>query len=390
MLFLVRNPFKHRRYNNNMANLISKTLAEEPIKIPESPFWAVFKRFGRDEALAMVINIGGTALMTLISSNPLLLSIAGPIVEKIGFFPAHIKEAWDVYKTTPLERRKSLFTYVKKAFKGGTTSLIEDILIHDPFYILLMYFGLQIYAGTPAWLLSAASFVLAVIAVSGLEVGWTELQFFLFKKRLFKKGFEGEKYYEARFLISAKKKPQEVLKKLAKVFKLGNMTTLDYQDTYYENKLSDFSGRTPKLRLRYRTSRKKTFMQTAQITYTRAYQLAKGTLEQHRFFPINKEKLYFMLDQKMPKSIQEIKDKKVRVFLKKSLDDETPKKVNFSRTVAHNDELLISVDKIISNRPFYLMELKVYKNTDLLKEVMRHVMREYPVVQITHGKHDIV
>jgi adenylate cyclase class IV len=370
------------------VELIHKELANEPINVPGNPFWNVFKRFGRDEAIAMIINVLGTAGLAFVTTNIFLLSMIGPIIEKIGFFPAHIKEALEVYNTTPEKRRKSRLFYVKKAFKNGSKSLLEDILVHDPIYIILLLVGLKLYPATPVWMLSAFSFVVAVIMVSGLEVSFTEWQYLRFKNKLKKCGFGFENYYESRFLISTIKNPNKVIKDLAKEFNLSDIRTMHYQDIYYSNKLPEFSGRTAKVRLRRRTDTPKSWMQTAQITYTRATEISKRKPDQCRYFPIRKEKMYAFMKYKMPKSIGQIKNSAVRSLLKKACDTEQPQKVNFVRTVAYNEELLISTDKVHGNNPFYLLEIKTYKDTNLLKEAMRYVMRELPVVQTTHGKSD--
>ena len=143
--------------------LISKKLAEEPIKIPQNPFWEVFRRFGRDEAIAMIINVIGTLIISFFTAIPILLSVAGPVIEKIGFFPANFIEARKIYKTTPKNQRKHLFHYIKKAMKRSFTSLTEDILVHDPLYIFFMFFGIIIYPVIPVWILAVISFILAVI-----------------------------------------------------------------------------------------------------------------------------------------------------------------------------------------------------------------------------------
>ena len=90
--------------------------AEKPIKIPGHPFWNVFKRFGRDEFIALITNLVGTFIVYTFWSNPLLLALAGPILEKIGFFPAHFYEGWVVYKTSPPHKRKSLGQIVSSNF----------------------------------------------------------------------------------------------------------------------------------------------------------------------------------------------------------------------------------------------------------------------------------
>ncbi len=370
-------------------DLLPKEVSETPIHVPENPFWDVFKRFGRDEAIAMVINIIGTAIVGLFATVPIVLALTGPIVEKIGFFPAHFKEALDVYRTTPKKKRASFKSYFAKAFRGGFKSLTEDILIHDPIYAVLMLLGIAIYPQTPVWILAAVSFIIAVFAVSGLEVGFNELRYLLFKKKLKKIGFGFESYYESRFFISAKKKPEDVLDQISRRFNISRFSRpLMYNDIYYDSKIPIFSGRSPKLRLRQRCSRDRNgWMQTAQIVFTRASEITQTEMSQHRFFPIKKEKLFFVLDQKMPTNLDDIKDKKAKKLLKSLIHKKTRSpRIRFEREIANDPKLLVSVDFINAKRPYYLLELKTYKNTKLLKEAMRYVMTEFPVVQTTHSK----
>ena len=290
-------------------SLLEKKLAEEPIKIPNNPFWDVFKRFSRDELIAMAINVTGTAvaeglvdsqfLQTMTGplsrrTKDIVLMTTGPVVEKAGFFPAHFKEAYDLYKEAPKEERDQLSTYFKGAVKNGTKSLIEDILIHDPLYVGLMFAGLKYLPETPAWALAAGSFAVAVVMVAGLEVGVTELFYKKYKNALKKSGFGKEDYYESRFLIRADKNPESVLERLSYEFGLEGHRDLEYYDRYFKNSLPSYSNRTPKLRLRNRRRNETEWFKTAQITYTRANELKEGT-EQFRYFPQKKEKIYFYL-----------------------------------------------------------------------------------------------
>jgi hypothetical protein len=365
---------------------MGKIVSEEPISVPGSPFWTVFKRFGRDELIAMIVNVSGTAIASIFNPSTIVLSVIGPVIEKIGFFPAHIKEALGVYKTTPKEKRKRLSQYIGRAFKGGLVSLLEDLLIHDPVYILLMIFGLNIYAGTPVWLLSAASFIIAVFIVAALEVLVNETRYKLFKKRYKKKRFHLESYYESRFFIKSTEKADAVLKKIAKRFGLAIQKEIDYHDCYLENKLPDFSGREGKIRLRRRKRFEGNYIFSAQIIYTRAGKEETTKVDQYRFFPIKKEKLYYIMQGTMPKKFVELKDKHV----KKTLQKITNKEMNcikFKRRVAHNPELLVSVDNLHDGK--YLLEIKTYKNKTLLIEAMRYVMEEFPLVQTTKGKHEL-
>ena len=373
------------------ADLSSEKLSQEPIAIPGSPFWNVFKRFGRDELIAMIINVFGTTIMALFSANVLLLSIIGPLVEKIGFFPAHFRDAWKVYKTTRRKRRKSFFFYFKKAVRGGMTSLIEDILIHDPIYILLLFIGLKVYAGSPVWLLSAASFVIAVIVVAGAEVGFTEFRFWNFKRKMKRKGFGFESYYESRFFISKERDPKEVIDLLAKTFNLKFFKTLTYNDYYLDNRLPHYSDRLPKIRIRSRTSeRNKGMMRTTQIVFTRAAEISGEKLEQHRFFPARKEKLYYFLKKNEVGDINLVKNSKIKNALKSFVIKSEKQHVKFTRMFVNSKDLLVSADKVQARKPFYVLEIKSHKNKKLLIEVMRFVMRELPVMQTTYGKADLV
>ena len=146
-----------------------ESLTEQPISLPGSPFWNIFKRFGRDEMIALVINVIATVLVGTIVRIPLVLALTGPIVEKVGFFIAHFNEAYNVYSTTPEKQRKKISYYSKKAIKNGSTSLIEDILIHDPIYILFMFTGILIYPACPIWILALLSFIIAVLLVVVLQ-----------------------------------------------------------------------------------------------------------------------------------------------------------------------------------------------------------------------------
>jgi len=124
-------------------------------------------------------------------------------------------------------------------------------------------------------------------------------------------------------------------------------------------------------------------MQTLQVVYTRAGEEAKKTLNQNRCFPICKEKLYYYMEGEMPKSFDEIKSSKAKKPIKSK---EIIKKVNFQRISANSNVLLVSVDNIKENNPYYVLELKVYEDVKLLMKAMRFVMREFPVVQTTHSK----
>jgi len=378
---------------------LEKKLAEQHIVIPGNPFWDVFKRFGRDEALAMVINVLGTAGMTYGINNfeldentkNMTLSLVGPVIEKVGFFPAHIKEALEVYKTTPEDKRKELSFYIKKAMKNGSTSLIEDILVHDPVYIGLMYKGLDLLPNAPPWLVATASFIASVFIVAGLEVGVNEARYWNYKRKLKDAGFGIESYLESRFLIKNQEKPEELLGKLAKEFDLNLSQTGFYNDKYLGNNLPEYSGRSVKVRLRDRLIwGENTQVKSAQIVFTRASEIGKNEAGQFRYFPQKKDKIYFILNQNMPNDVDGIENENVRKMLKKVTNSEH-NNIYFRRTIARNPQgLLAAVDQVNTQRPFYVLELKARNDANLLKEAMRYVMFEFPVSQTTYGKFDLV
>ena len=399
--------------NENVSSLentvikLDKKVADQPIKLPSSPFWDVFKKFGRDEAMAMLVNVVGTAGLEYLLSAPfastfsvgtkeIALTVAGPVVEKAGFFPGHFKEAWDAYRAAPVEDRDPLSTYFKEAVKGGSKSLLQDIIVHDPVYMSLMYAGLQIHPGTPAWIIATTSFVAAVFAVAGLEIGTNELLYKRYKRALRKAGFGTESYLESRFLIDAEKKPEEVIENLVDRFNLSKVRRGQYHDRYFGNTLPHYNNRSPLLRLRRRIIEEEgREVKSAQIVYTHASEISSEKPEQFRYFPQQKDKLYFLLDQEMPENIEGIENERVRKILKRAQkeqhDENNCVEVHFERTVASNPtSLLVSADKVQQDRPFYVVELKTFKDKRLLREAMYYVMKEFPVLQTTYRKLDLV
>lgn len=385
---------------------MKKNLSEIPILLPSNPFWAVFKTFSKDEILAMVINVLGTFLIGLwlatgnISAGVtvFLLSIAGPVVEKFGFFPLHFIEARKIYKTTPLSNRKDLKYYRKQAFKDGSKSLLEDVLIHDPFYILFMVVGQAIYPGAPAWILAVVSFIVAVFAVSGLEVAFYELKYVWFKRRQKRKfGAGEEKYYESRFFLDDGFDIEELIAGISGAFNLGNRQVLEYKDTYYETDIPGFNNRTVKLRHRNRTADGGTgIMESVQAAFTRAIEISPHKAESYRFFPQYKEKLFFPLNPTAGDNkpdLMTVLDPFMSMDSKVSTTKGTICKVNFTRTSVNNPvTLYFAVDKITrGEEKFTVCELKVWKdNTQTLLEAMRYVMQHFPVLQTTHTKLDMI
>ena len=100
-----------------------------------------------------------------------------------------------------------------------------------------------------------------------------------------------------------------------------------------------------------------------------------------------------MLHQNMPSDPSGIENDQLRKWLCKNRRDPwLAKSVRFARSIARRypEGLFVSVDKVDDTRPFFLVELKVYKDLKLLKEGMRFVMTEFPVTQITHSKEEVL
>lgn len=350
------------------------------ISVPPHPFWGVFRRFGRDESIAMIVNVLGTWVVSLFFSSAWVLSLTGPAVEKLGFFPAHFWEARQLWLTTPRSKRHPLRFYLKRALKGGGVSLAEDVLVHDPLYILLMLGGLALYPGAPAWLLAGASFIVAVFGVAGLELGVTECRYWLFKRRLASNGFSLESYYEARFLIAAKEKPSEALGRLVTEFGLNAQLAFEFRDSYFDTDLPTYAGRTPRVRLRECHASGAEPKRSIQVTFTRAAEQQSEDPDQHRYFPIRKDKMCYHIG----------------VLTDESTDTAVgmcrgaPRTLEFRREFVRDDEILASADQVSGNQPYWVLELKARRDIARLVSVMRFIMTEFPVVQTTCGKEELM
>jgi len=364
-------------------------LFENSIHIPKSPFLEVLTSLGADEALSGVFNVGGTAIVDGLfpGSSELLKSVTGPVVEKVGFIPIHIINAIKEYKTLPEEIKGNKKDHIMKELKKLGRNLKLDICIHDPLYISMMMYGLNAYPNVPASLISFTSFVLGVFTAAAIETTGIELGYLGNTKILQSKGFEKESYYEARFLIRNSQYYKDLLKSLSDKFELSDIKEREYHDIYYPDiKLPSYNERNPKLRLRNRTSNSEN-LQTAQIIYTRSNRLSKSSNEQFNYFLQRKDKFYFELNQEMPTCIEEIENNRVRKKLLKSLKSNNTRTIDFERAIVSNDKTLyVATDKILSKRPFYVLEIKVRKDKELLKKAMMHVMYNFPFIQTTYGK----
>lgn len=382
--------------------LLDKTCAESPILLPQHPYVVALKDFGLDELIAGGVDALSTTMFSFFLDEQYkkaVLPFVGPVLEKVGFFPAHFWQARKLYRTLPEEKREKFSFYYRKALKDGAGNLTKDVLVHDPIYISMMLGGLEWFPFIPPGVLSGLSYVTGIALVAGIDVARQELGFNRTKKELKKAGFENEKYLESRFYVRADKDPNEIVDLFVKKFGLSSPQTLKYSDTYYPSDLPSFSGRTGKLRIRSRQRRPEETKQlgynedsqsvnSIQIVYTRAREEKKG-VDQCRYFPVSKDKFYFVLPNDIPTSIETVQDEQIRRLLSGYVSNKKQtKSIEFERTIANNGELAVCTDKIQVDRPFYVVELKVYKDTTLLQQAMRYMMVECPLaaVQTTHSK----
>jgi hypothetical protein len=366
-----------------------KKLINQPIVTPDNPYIASLKDFGADELLAGGVDIGSTALVAHLASGPFrnaFLPFVGPVVEKGIFFVRHLHQARELYKTVPKSVRQPFSFYLKQGLRDGSDNLLKDLMFHDPMYIAFMASGLEAFPDTPPFLLSMASYVTAVLAVAGIDVAKNEIRYRMKKRDLEKMGFQSEKYYESRFFVGSEKKPAEVMESFMKEFGLNNVVTNHYKDIYFESKLPSFNGRKPKTRIRSRDNSDQGKLNSLQIVYSRARENNQG-LDQVRYFITEKEKIYKILNEPI-ETITEA-PKEIKPFLEKAVAPNPHySALNFTRTCCNNEQLSMCTDNVAHRRPFYLIELKSWKNEELMKQAMRYLMVECPIVSIqtTHGK----
>lgn len=359
-------------------NSIESKLAQEPIALPGSPFWEIFQDFGRDELIALVINTLGVGALSTVTSDQLLLSVAGPVLEKIGFFVHSSQEALQVYSTTAPDQRKPKTAYFTDALKNGLPNLFKDLIAHDPFYTALMLLSIQRFPETPVWMLSFIAFLLSIGAVTGVEVAAKEALYHSRIRQIERQGFTLEQHLESRFVIR-NANAQEILVDLQHQFGLGEIHYSTYQDIYYPTNLQAYNSRTPIVRHRKRTEGD-TKSEELQIVYTRAGKMASKNPDQYNYFPTSKDKC------KLPWG------EKAEQYLRTITTDSAGHHVTFTRSYAHiPGVVLVSTDEVSDAlNPYTVVEVKAFRNNpdavNTLLTIMRTIMSRYEVVQTTHSK----
>jgi hypothetical protein len=324
----------------------------------------------------------------------LIVSAATPIAEKAAFFIPPFYGEFKKYSKTPKNKREKIKQYMARAMTGTGKNLAWD-LVQDAVYLTAINAAMKKWPQAPSWATALVSIGVSVAATTMVmfgEVGINEVGFLSYKQKLKNAGFRQKDYIEARFFIRADKKPEEAFAELKREFELNESDPSSFKDIYFPNKIPNFSNRCPKLRIRTRTSRLES-VTSAEVIFNKAYEAVSGRkFDQHRLFPIVKTKLAYASPSEI-QNFEQVSDSKARKILIGQRKSPEPTEVSFERRVASNQHLLISLD-LIKNKedaPFYLIEMKTYnKMVGLLENAMRYVMRNFPVLETTYEKEDLV
>lgn len=367
-----------------------------------NPVISFGKQLGRDEIYAAVLAAVVTAIAYWIldfafEGEPetmvlvMALPIVGPVLEKPGLLAHYVGEGVSNWR----KEGGSFWSQIGKSLFDGRAwrTLRADLLFHDPAYAVLLSVGIALLApqsGIAVGFLSVLSFFGAVMIAAAMEVGLVELAYRRQTDRLKHQGFDGEEYYETRYLIVAdddRHAPEAVLDRIIERFNLGNRSALFQKDSYFvRNNLGNYNGRAAKLRLRsiQDETTGKVQARMLQVVYTRPDEYARNAASLFRCFPIRKAKFIRHLGN-------DIDEKKVLEAFKVRGDGGD---VAFSRIVARDpDGLFVSMDVMSRDdkaHSTYWIEVKVRDDLELLGKANEFIAMNFPVRGTTKGKFDIV
>lgn len=358
-----------------LETLLEGSSDADLISFPMNPVAKSALDFGGSEALAFLFNVGSTALVSGFTSDPNALSFVGPVVEKAGFF------GWEGIKAFYERSRSKEDIRIWKQFlggvRGGIKNLLTDIAVHDPMYILMMQYGLR-NSEVPAAAISAVSFLAALPVAAFAQHYSGEAAHQLFKQASRLYGFKWETYYESRFFLGERSKPHEVFQDLSNKFSLSNSIQNVYDDNYHSNKLPCFSDRKVVTRSREISEEGDSF-KNLEVVYTLARKRTPSRNSPFNYFFVEKEKARRNLGTlRFPFPFNKLIDTKIEGNIK------------FKRSVRYGDELRIALDELDCKKPVHVMELKVYKDLDVLCDAMGYLMREYDVRVTTQPKKEII
>ncbi|GHV26291.1 hypothetical protein FACS1894176_06730 [Bacteroidia bacterium] len=191
----------------------STAFSDNLIYVPMNPIVKEAQDLGGAEAVAFGYNVVGTAFINLFTQNTLALSLAGPLIEKLGFF------LWELIKAIKHHKKtgKSIGKEFKANISNGIKNLLVDITIHDTIYAVLMAYGISHQLFEPR-ILAIFSFILALPPAIFVKYSGNELLYYLRKQITKWYGFKREKYYEARFIVDSYPNPAELFQQTAKKF----------------------------------------------------------------------------------------------------------------------------------------------------------------------------
>lgn len=355
---------------------------ENLIYVPMNPIIKETKDLGGAEAVAFVYNVLGTAAVNSITQNTLALSIAGPVIEKIWFFMWElIKAVWEHNKTG-----KPISKWFKENITNGIKNLLVDIGVHDTIYTGLMAYGINNNL-FDARVLAIFSFMIALPPAIFVKYSGNELLHYIQKNYTKLHGFKREKYYEARFIMDHHPDPKKIFEQTTKEFWLENYNISSYRDTYFNHNIPTFSERTGTLKTReimdHATGNT---IQNLEIAHTLP---TKNSLEKndiYNFFYSSKEKWK-----------KDISWKDLELLFKKypykKIIWEQSKEINFDREICFDNEIRLTLDDIketTNNNLKCVIEVKAYKDTKQLMEVMKFIMRKWRIQLTTQWKQNLI
>lgn len=356
---------------------------EDLIYIPENPLIKEAQDLWAAESVAFGYNVLGTAFINHFTSSTLALSIAGPIVEKLGFFMWEFIKAYSEHKKT----WKPISEGFKNNISNGIKNLLIDIGVHDTIYAWLMAYGITNDMAEP-WLLAIASFVLALGPAVLVKYSGNELLHRIQKNCTKLYGFKREKYYEARFLMDNPASSKQLFEQAQKKFNLENHGVSTYNDTYYNHNIPAFSDRVGTVKDReiidHITGEK---LHNIEIVHVLPKKKTLDRNSLYNYFYTRKEKgRKDISDQEMSDIVQR--------FPYKHLIKDSTKQISFDREVAYGPEVRVTLDTITNatkeNLLENVIEIKVYQDRKALIEVMKFMMKEGNLRLTTYGKNDLL
>lgn len=334
------------------------------------------------EAVAFGYNLLGTVWMNAISKSTLALSIAWPIVEKIWFFGREYIKAYRQKNKT----WKPTLQWFKENVSNGIKNLLVDILVHDTIYTALMAYWIT-HQMLDARVLAIFSFLIALPPAILVKYSGNEIFYHLQKNLTKVNGFQREKYYEARFLFNNHQKPLSIFEQVWDKFWLWNYDMNIYDDKYFDHRIPNFSDRNWTVKHREITdSVTGNTVANLEIAHTLAKKdyLSKNGI--YNFFYSSKEKW------KKDLTWNNI-DAVLQSFPYRFMIKQASKEISFEREILFDDEVRITLDKIISptNEAIKsVIEVKAYKDTQQLMELMQFIMSKWNIRLTTRWKYELL